>query len=56
MKKCLTECNKFYCVKQDDKKKGIKCRHCILKDADPICEVCIYKYKCYKESISKVNS
>lgn len=46
MKKCLTECNKFYCIKQDDKKKGIKCGRCIVNVADPICDACSLKDSC----------
>ncbi|ACL77461.1 hypothetical protein [Ruminiclostridium cellulolyticum] len=49
MKKCLAECSKFYCLKQDDKKKGIKCKPCIINDGDSICDECVLKEKCLEE-------
>jgi hypothetical protein len=53
LKKCLTECNIFHCIKQRDKNKGIKCGRCIVKDANPICEACVSKDKCYAEALKE---
>jgi hypothetical protein len=53
MKKCLEECKLFYCIRQADKFKGAKCGRCLLKDADPICEACRSKDKCYKEAMGE---